>query len=183
MHKALLFPVGHTPEPSPSSPVATALPQEASAVLAQAPRGYSFPDPLPQPCFRSGSQPHQASGAGTQHSRCGAAFAGTGNRKRAGRSSGSTSAAAPVLGLWRRAACCGVGWRERPAEPCWKARWGSMRWVAKGMVGNLARFRSDPALVSELRLLTNYCLPCRMLEPRAAKPLSGWWPELRNVLS
>lgn len=50
-------------------------------------------------------QPHRAAGAGTQHSRYAVAFGGTGHRRTACRSSGSTSPMAPVPGLGERLAC------------------------------------------------------------------------------
>lgn len=53
------------------------------------------------------AQAHRASGAGTRCSPRGAASAGTGRRAQAGRSSGSTSSGAPVLGLWGRAHVAG----------------------------------------------------------------------------
>lgn len=92
-----------TPEPSPSSLMATALPQEASTALVQA------QEATPPQIQGGPQQPHQVVGAGTKYSRCGAAFAGTGRTRRAGRSNGSTSAVLPVLGLRRIAACWGGG--------------------------------------------------------------------------
>lgn len=55
MYEALLFAIGcNTLDTSPSSLVATDLPQEASAALVQAPRGCPSLDPLPLSCRRAG---------------------------------------------------------------------------------------------------------------------------------
>lgn len=111
---ALLWPrpnSHHYLRPPTPSPVPCKKPSAAHRTISPSwsqpcPRKLAIPPPLLHLSPAGPQQPHRAVGADTRHSRCVAAFAGRGHRRMAGRSSGSTSSAALVPGLWRRAARC-----------------------------------------------------------------------------
>lgn len=122
------------------------------------------PGPLPGPCPGRwvGAAAHQAMGAGTQHSRCAAAFAGTGHRRRACHSSSSTSSVAPVLGLWRKVAC-------------W-SRWRTCRPQLEGSVGQDSMGCKDMAWESGTASLRSH-----RAQGQSSCPLQSCWTMCSKV--